>query len=373
MPLLQVQAGTATQKFSTLYDTLDSVKQQMIEGNLDNFINIATLIGGLGALFYMAYRVWGSLARAESVDVFPLLRPFALGLLIMNFGWVTGFLDTIISPIESATYAMVTEGEDVLNDSRVARQKAIEAKNVRDGKSYLNSNEEYDKKLKELGLDIVGAVGVSWEVTAYTVSQGVMNFIHDALQWIVEAIKLAISVVSTFYLIMLSIFGPLVFGFACFDGFGHGLTAWISRYISISLWAPICDVLASMLNKIEVLMNNIDIQTIQMTDTADDASWWFFIVFYIISLIAYTTVPTIAGWIIEGGGTGGLNRSIIGAVNGVAKAPAAVSGAIVGLGAGLSALSASKSLKSMRDNMQKMASSKGPSSEKDSTGSAPQG
>lgn len=126
MPLLQVQAGTATQNFSTLYDTLDTVKQQMIEGNLDNFINVATLIGGLGALFYMAYRVWGSLARAEPVDVFPLLRPFALGLLIMNFGWVTGFLDTVISPIEAATTAMVSEGQDDLDSLRGVKREGQE-------------------------------------------------------------------------------------------------------------------------------------------------------------------------------------------------------------------------------------------------------
>ena len=40
---------------------------------------IAKGIAGLGALFYIALRIWSSLARAEPIDVFPLLRPFVLG------------------------------------------------------------------------------------------------------------------------------------------------------------------------------------------------------------------------------------------------------------------------------------------------------
>ena len=46
---------------------------------------IASGIAGLGALLYISYRVWQSLARAEPIDVFPLLRPFALGLCILFF------------------------------------------------------------------------------------------------------------------------------------------------------------------------------------------------------------------------------------------------------------------------------------------------
>lgn len=379
MPLLQVQAGTATQNFSTLYDTLDTVKQQMLEGNLDNFINVATLIGGLGALFYMAYRVWGSLARAEPVDVFPLLRPFALGLLIMNFGWVTGFLDTVISPIEAATTAMVSEGQDDLDSSRKKLEEARQKKNRQDGKAYLNGDEEKDKALQDLGLWDKEYWEIQFEAKTHEIEKNIVDFFHTAMAWIVEAVKLAIATVSTFFLIMLSIFGPLVFGFACFDGFGHGLTAWISRYISISLWVPVCDVLSTILNKIEVLMNNIDLQTLQGAAGGDEtASKWFFIVFYIIALIAYSTVPTVAGWIVEaGGGAGALGNKVAGVGNSIAKVPAmAVGGAVggtIGLGFNLAKTAiAGKMIGRQISKSMSQGGGKG-SSEKDSTGSAPQG
>lgn len=50
-----------------------------------NMTGVAKGIAGLGALFYVAAKVWQSLARAEPIDVYPLLRPFALGLCIMFF------------------------------------------------------------------------------------------------------------------------------------------------------------------------------------------------------------------------------------------------------------------------------------------------
>ena len=36
---------------------------------------VAMAIAGIGALLYIAYRVWQSLAQAEPIDLFPLMRP----------------------------------------------------------------------------------------------------------------------------------------------------------------------------------------------------------------------------------------------------------------------------------------------------------
>jgi hypothetical protein len=44
----------------------------------------------LGALFYVALKVWQSLSRAEPIDLFPMLRPFAIGICIMFFSTLFG-------------------------------------------------------------------------------------------------------------------------------------------------------------------------------------------------------------------------------------------------------------------------------------------
>ena len=69
---------------------------------------VAKGIAGLGALFYVAYRVWQSLARAEPIDVFPMLRPFAIGLCIMFFPTVVlGTINSIMSPVVQGTAKML--------------------------------------------------------------------------------------------------------------------------------------------------------------------------------------------------------------------------------------------------------------------------
>ena len=64
--------------FDNLHQILRSLYEQMMP-LCGDMAGVAKGIAGLGALFYVAYRVWQSLARAEPIDVFPMLRPFAIG------------------------------------------------------------------------------------------------------------------------------------------------------------------------------------------------------------------------------------------------------------------------------------------------------
>ena len=92
MVLLAINFDNLHQILQNLYTDMMPLCSQMT--------GVAKGLAGLGALFYVAYRVWQSLARAEPVDVFPLLRPFALGLCIMFFPTIVlGTLNSVMSPI----------------------------------------------------------------------------------------------------------------------------------------------------------------------------------------------------------------------------------------------------------------------------------
>lgn len=87
---------------SSTYDNLHQILQNLYLDMMplcSQMTGVAKGVAGLGALFYVAYRVWQSLSRAEPIDVFPLLRPFALGLCIMMFPTlVLGTLNGVLSP-----------------------------------------------------------------------------------------------------------------------------------------------------------------------------------------------------------------------------------------------------------------------------------
>ena len=107
----------------------------------------------LGALFYVAYRVWQSLARAEPIDVFPMLRPFAIGLCIMFFPTVVlGTINSIMSPVVQGTAKMLEAETLDMNRYREQKDKLeYEAMMRNPETAYLVSNEEFDKQLEELG------------------------------------------------------------------------------------------------------------------------------------------------------------------------------------------------------------------------------
>ena len=126
-----------------------------------------------------------------------------------------------------------------------------------------------------------------------------------------HAAGLIIDTLRTFILIVLSILGPVVFGIAVWDGLFGSITALFSRYISVYLWLPVSSILTALLTKIQVLMVQKDIETLSDPNFLPDAGSWYHIVFFLIGIVGYFCVPTVAGWIIEaGGGIGSYGRNV---------------------------------------------------------------
>src|SRR5688572_3798175 len=86
-------------QFAEDIHSLHSVLDQLYEDMLplcEQFIAVARGIAGFGALLYIAYRVWGHLAKSEPIDFYPLLRPFALGFCILSFPTVLALLNGVM-------------------------------------------------------------------------------------------------------------------------------------------------------------------------------------------------------------------------------------------------------------------------------------
>src|SRR5580698_4927908 len=105
-----------------LQATLETVYSQMLP-LCSSLIGAAQGIAGFAALWYIAARVWRSIAAAEPIDFYPLLRPFALGIAIMLFPTVIALMNGILQPVVSTTNAMVS-------DSNVAIQTLLQQKQL---------------------------------------------------------------------------------------------------------------------------------------------------------------------------------------------------------------------------------------------------
>lgn len=301
--------------FSNLHAILKNLYMEMMP-LCSNMAGVAKGIAGLGALFYVASRVWQSLARAEPIDVYPMLRPFAIGLCIMFFPTIVlGTINSVMSPIVRGTNQMLETQTMDMNKYREQKDKLEYESMMRNPETaYLVSNEEFDKQLEELGWspgDMMTMTGMYIERGMYNMKKSMRDWFRELLELLFAAAALIIDTIRTFFLIVLSILGPIAFAISVWDGFQSSLTQWITRYISVYLWLPVSDLFSSILARIQILMLQNDISELQNNPNFSiEASNGVYLVFMIIGIIGYFTIPTVANWIIQAGGAGNYNRNV---------------------------------------------------------------
>src|SRR5690349_10711443 len=104
--VLLAQSTSWTDDLKSMHSILETIKEEMLP-LCSQLINVGRGIGGFAALWYIAERIWQHLARAESIDFYPLMKPVGIGLAILLFPSVIALMDGVLQPMVSGTSAMV--------------------------------------------------------------------------------------------------------------------------------------------------------------------------------------------------------------------------------------------------------------------------
>ena len=257
---------------------------------------------------------------------------------------VLGTINSVMSPIVQGTASML-EGQ-TLDMQKYREEKdrlEYEAMMKDPSTAYLVDDAEFDRQIDELGVTEIGtAAGMYIERGMYKVKKAIQNFFRELLEMLFQAASLTIDTIRTFFLIVLAILGPIAFALSVWDGFQSTLTTWIQRYIQTYLWLPVADLFSTILAKIQVLMLQNDISELTNNPNVNiDGSNICYIIFMVIGIVGYFTIPTVSGWIIQAGGAGNYNR----AVNNTTMQAGSMAGSIAGGVAGNVAGRAGKLLK----------------------------
>jgi len=320
-------------EFDSIHQILRELYNDMMPlcGDL---IGVAKGIAGIGALLYVASRVWQSIARAEQIDVYPLLRPFAIGICIMFFPTlVLGTINSVLNPVVQGAHGIL--GQQTLDMKQLAETKdklEIEQKKKNNETAYLVDQAEFDKKLEELGImDAPEMAGMYIERAFYDMKKWFQSLFRSFLETLFNAAALIVDVIRTFFLIVLAILGPIAFAISVFDGFQSTLVQWLTRYVSVYLWLPVSDLFSSIMARLQSRMLVSDIIRMQNDPSYSlDASDGVYVVFLLIGIVGFFTIPTVAGWIIQAGGMGNFGKN----VNQATSKGASVAGAGAGAAAG---------------------------------------
>lgn len=324
----------------SLHSVLEQIYSEMIP-KCDRLIGVARGLAAFGALWYIAARVWGHIARAESIDFYPLFRPFVIGFAILVFPSVIALINGVMQPTVDGTSAMVEESNAAIAVLLKQKEEAIKKSDIylmyvgEDGsgdydKWYRYTHDDEDPAsegwLESIGNNIRFAMSKAY----YNFKNAIKEVVAEILQLLFAAAALAINTMRTFNLIILAILGPLAFGLSIFSGFGHTIKHWIARYINVFLWLPIANIFGAVIGTIQENMLKIDIgQVAETGDTFFSRTDLGYLIFLIIGIFGYFSVPSIANQILWVGGGDSLTARATGAAMGTVNMAGQVTGAAV--------------------------------------------
>ncbi|HVU97993.1 MAG TPA: conjugative transposon protein TraJ [Puia sp.] len=282
-------------------------------------VGVAQATAGFAALWYIGARVWAHIAKNEPVEVWPLLRPFAIGGVIVLYPYAIGLLNGILQPTVTETAKVYANNNAAIDTLLMAKEAAL--KQTVDYQLYVGANGEGNEALWEAYSGNAGSISPFSGITNafqfamakayYNFKNSIKEWLSEVLQLLYEAAALCVNTIRTFQLIVLAMLGPLALGFSVFDGWQGSLSGWLARYVHVFLWLPVANIFGSLTANIQVNMLQLDLNQIQTSGrtyfSSMDAGY---LIFLILAIVGYFTVPTVAGYIVRADGSGVLGNGV---------------------------------------------------------------
>lgn len=360
LPFISRGQGLANE-MNGLHSVLDQLYDEMMP-LCSQLIGVGQGIAGFAATWYIASRIWRHIANAEPIDFYPLFRPFVIGFCVMIFPSVLAMINGVMKPTVTATSEMVKDSDKAIALLLQMKEEAIRktaAWQMYVGESGSGDRDRWYKYTHDnadpSGEGIMDGIGndiqFAMSKASYNFRNSIKEWMSEVLRVLFEAAALCINTLRTFQLIVLAILGPLVFGIAVFDGFQHTLTVWIARYINIFLWLPVANIFGSIIGKIQEKMLELDISQVQdYGDTFFSRTDMAYLVFLIMGIVGYFTVPSVANYIVHAGGGGGLGQKVTSLFSSSSRSAVRMASAGAGMAADAMGNAAGRMSQSMAGN-----------------------
>lgn len=317
LPALAHAQGGIANDLKGMQGVLKTLYDQMIP-QCAALIDVGRGLAGFAAIWYIGARVWRHIANAEPVDFYPLFRPFVIALIVGLFPAVIGLMNDVMSPTVTGTEKMVQNSDQAVAVLLKAKEDAVKQTDQYQwfvGPTGSGDEELWEKYSGDASTGtwsgITNPFKFAMAKLSYNFRNEVKLALSEILQVLYQAAALCINTLRTFNLIILAILGPIVFGLSVFDGFQHTLRAWIARYMNVFLWLPVANIFGAVIGNIQENMLKLDLAQIQARgDTYFSATDAGYLIFLVIGIVGYFTVPTIAGHIVEVGGHGALVEKV---------------------------------------------------------------
>lgn len=302
--------------------------------NVADISSVAILLCGLFALFYIGNIVWQSWCKGDSINVYALFRPFVIGIIIVNFSGFVSLLDGVCGWINMPTKTLVHD---------YAESNKTFSKNLNKLLEKIDEDEPEAQKDPAVKTNVKGLEKQLDEMEPFTTDEAdkkdegwvdkLEKYLFDDLKEYIASVFVSfLSIISLIVAIgvllvafvskiILVYLGPFAFALSLIPYFSGSLSNWLRRYIVVSLYAPciniVCFVILSLYNSVFV----------KTPDSAEMGLGWVLMI-SVASTLSFFSVPSMASYIVDSAGAGGLTGAGRGAVSKVGSVLAGGKGKI---------------------------------------------
>ncbi len=304
-----------------LYDAM-TVRQEY-------YVEFAQLLCALFMFLYLALEGYKMMVGDKKLEVMPLLRPFALSLVVMFW---TGFVDIIKTPCRlladgekdsflanmqrlddesNQRYALIDQvGQQLIDKSMDAERAGQQVSNTTSG-DFLGIGETLDNL---------------WNMIKgqYLLVESKVRFMaHQMIEYMAvtffQVCTYVVFFLQAIFGSILIILGPIAFSFSILPGYRDAYLNWIARFISVSLYSVIAYLVLNM--AIEVIRLGVlkeltalnavktDPNAFVMYVATSSGNLFSFIASILVAAIGMLTIPSISTWIVSTSGATNAMRT----------------------------------------------------------------
>lgn len=302
-------------------------------GILGVMVRLAKIIAGFLCMIHFAAKAYNYMLGEEEWKIMPLLRPFALLMVIMFWG---GFCSAVQWPalqVEQASYDRVKQINKDVGEQAKERWEKMDVLTARIYTKAAMVDKATDSWQNDNMLEVLVS---SMSVTDYNdLTQKLIaggSWVFKAFMWgftmVIEKLAMVflqfsivlIIMMQILFLSILYIIGPLSFGFSVIGIWKNSWSAWVSRYLSTTFYTVVLFVALSIIYVIikHILESELEFLDKLIAETDQPLEDWdmfyeyagaltgracLFVVAIMAACGVTMYVPVCSTWIVETSGT----------------------------------------------------------------------
>jgi hypothetical protein len=308
------------------------------------YVDIAKALGGCFAIIYFSMQAWNMMTGDKELKIMPLLKPFGIVMLILNWGAFISIVDApfkALAEIGEELYVETVKENRNLRLSRYQYQMRLADSLAEIEAENEIASETAQKSFLEKAWDNTGGKAIDLVVKpiyafkakiATSIQLIVTQLLELCALWILRIMVYLIFSLQMIFTAILVFLGPISVAFSILPMFSNAFKYWLARYISVQFYL-VCAFLVLFvcgnLQKIALTQEisrykeliNIDgtgasLEKIAWFQANGILSFGVVIVAFLVSAIAICAVPKISSWIIPTAGTSGITSGMSRAASG---------------------------------------------------------